>query len=40
MKKLKNERLFVVKPTCIERWKLEILDIENQKYELTKYECI
>lgn len=44
---LKNERLFVVKPTYVEQWiymdnvpYIEIFDIENQKYELTKYESI
>jgi len=44
---LKNERLFVVKPTYVERWIyidevpfMEILDIEKQKYELRKYESI
>lgn len=44
---LKNERLFVVKPTYAERWKyidnvpyMEIFDIENQTYELTKYEGV
>ena len=44
---LKNERLFVVKPSYIERWKyidgapyMEIFDIEKQEYELVKYEGV
>ena len=41
---LENERLFVIKPTYIERWLyidgvsyLENFDIENKSYELVKY---
>lgn len=44
---LKNERLFVVKPTYVERWVyidrvpfMETFNVENQEYELTKYEGI
>lgn len=42
---LENERLFVMKPTYIERWLyidgvpyLEIFEIENKKYELVEYK--
>lgn len=42
---LQNERLFVVKPTYIERWRyidgipfIEIFNVENKEYELNKYE--
>ena len=41
---LKNERLFVVKPTFIERWVykdgapfIEHFDVEEQKYEINRY---
>lgn len=41
---LRNERLFVVKPTHVERWLyiggvpfLETYDIEQQQYDLTEY---
>ena len=44
---LKNERLFVVKPTYVERWVyidgvpfIEIFNVENQEYGLTKYEGV
>ena len=44
---LKNERLFVVKPSYIERWKymdevpyMELFDIEKQEYKLVKYEGV
>lgn len=44
---LKNERLFVVKPTYIERWLykegipfMETFDIENQIYNSSQYEGI
>ena len=44
---LKNERLFVVTPTYIERWIymdfepfIEVFDIEKEKYMLTKYEGV
>lgn len=42
---LKNERLFVVKPTYVERWLyidgipfMETFDIEKQVHKLVKYE--
>lgn len=42
---LKNERLFAVYPTFIERWLyidgvpfIEIFNVEHQVYKLTKYE--
>lgn len=42
---LKNERLFVVTPTYVERWVyidtvpfIEAFRVENQEYKLTKYE--
>lgn len=42
---LENERLFVVKPTYIEKWEykdgkpfIEILDIENKVYKNIEYE--
>lgn len=45
--KLKNERLFIVIPTFIERWVyidgipyMEIFDIENKNYLLKKYEGV
>ena len=41
---LKNERLFVVIPTFIERWKyvdgdpyIEIFDVINKRYSFTHY---
>lgn len=41
---LKNERLFVVKPTFIERWLyidstpyIEIFDVANKRYSLSQY---
>ena len=41
---LKNERLFVVKPTVIERWVykdgipyIELFDAEAQEYEINRY---
>ena len=41
---LKNERLFIVKPLLIERWKyidgipyVEIFDIENKRYSCERY---
>ena len=44
---LKNERLFVVTPTYVERWIymdsvpfIEIFVIEKQEYVLTKYEGV
>lgn len=44
---LKNERLFIVKPTYVERWIyidgvpfMETFNVENQEYELTEYEGI
>lgn len=44
---LKNERLFVVKPIYVERWRyidgvpfIEIFNVENEEYELTKYEGV
>ncbi|MBQ7359554.1 MAG: pyridoxamine 5'-phosphate oxidase family protein [Lachnospiraceae bacterium] len=44
---LKNETVFVVKPTYVERWMyvdgepfIEIFNIEKQEYELTEYEGI
>lgn len=44
---LQNERLFVVKPMYVERWVyidgvpfMEIFDVENQEYKLTKYEGV
>lgn len=44
---LKNERLFVVKPTYIERWLyidgipfMETFDIEKQIQRLSKYEGV
>lgn len=42
---LKNERLFEVSPTFVERWQyidgvpfIETFDVEQQVYKLTKYE--
>ena len=44
---LKNERLFVVKPMYVKRWVyiegapfMEVLDIKNRRYHLTKYEGV
>lgn len=44
---LKNERLFVIKPIYVERWKyidgvpfIEIFNVENEEYKLTKYEGV
>ncbi|MBO5165358.1 MAG: pyridoxamine 5'-phosphate oxidase family protein [Lachnospiraceae bacterium] len=44
---LKNERLFVVEPTYVERWIyidgvpfMETFDVEKQEYKLTKYEGV
>ena len=44
---LKNERLFVVKPTYVERWLyiddipfMEVFDIEKQMHKLIKYEGV
>ena len=44
---LKNERLFVVRPTYTERWMyidtvpfIESFNVEKQEYQLIKYESI
>lgn len=44
---LKNERLFSVKPTYIERWiyengepYIETFDIKTQEYKFSKYMCV
>ena len=44
---LENERLFVITPMYIERWKymagvpfIEVFDVENQEHKLTKYEGV
>ena len=44
---LKNERLFLVKPTYVERWLyvegvpfIETFDVENKEYKLTKCESM